>query len=40
MSKATAISEMAKFHFGNTMFCSDGEGGVLATVEHHPVDDL
>lgn len=32
MSKATAISEMAKFHFGNTLFCSDGEGGVLATV--------
>jgi osmotically-inducible protein OsmY len=32
MSKATAISEMAKFHFGNTIFCSDGEGGVLATV--------
>ena len=32
MSKATAISEMAKFHFGNTIFCSDGEGGVLTTV--------
>src|ERR1051326_301278 len=32
MSKATAISEMAKFHFGNTIFCSDGEGGVLMTV--------
>lgn len=32
MSKATAISEMAKFHFGNTIFCSDGEGGVLAAV--------
>lgn len=32
MSKATAISEMAKFHFGNTIFCSDGEGGVLAIV--------
>jgi osmotically-inducible protein OsmY len=32
MSKATAISEMAKFHFGNTIFCSDGEGGVLTTL--------
>ncbi len=32
MSKATAISEMAKFHFGNTIFCSDGEGGMLATL--------
>lgn len=32
MSKATAISEMAKFHFGNTIFCSDGEGGILTTV--------
>ena len=32
MSKAIAISEMAKFHFGKTIFCSDGEGGVLATV--------
>lgn len=32
MSKATAISEMAKFHFGNTIFCTDGEGGVLANV--------
>lgn len=32
MSKATAISEMAKFHFGNTIFCSDGEGGILANV--------
>lgn len=32
MSKATRISEMAKFHFGNTIFCSDGEGGTLASV--------
>lgn len=32
MSKTMAISEMAKFHFGNTIFCSDGEGGVLATI--------
>ncbi|MGH2494430.1 MAG: BON domain-containing protein [Ktedonobacteraceae bacterium] len=32
MSKATRISEMAKFHFGNTIFCSDGEGGTLENV--------
>jgi osmotically-inducible protein OsmY len=32
MSKATPISEMAKFHFGNTIFCSDGEGGTLVNV--------
>lgn len=32
MSKATRISEMAKFHFGNIIFCSDGEGGTLANV--------
>src|ERR1700680_4039518 len=32
MSKAIRISEMAKFHFGNTIFCSDGEGGILANV--------
>ncbi len=32
MSKATPISEMAKFHFGNTIFCADGEGGILANV--------
>jgi osmotically-inducible protein OsmY len=32
MSKATPISEMAKFHFGNIIFCADGEGGILANV--------
>ncbi len=32
MSKAIRISEMAKFHFGNIIFCSDGEGGNLASV--------
>src|ERR1700737_925737 len=32
MSKAIRISEMAKFHFGSTIFCSDGEGGTLANV--------
>ncbi|HLX56824.1 MAG TPA: hypothetical protein VKR83_07355, partial [Ktedonobacteraceae bacterium] len=32
MSKATRISEMAKFHFGNTIFCADGEDGMLADV--------
>ena len=32
MSKAIRISEMAKFHFGNIIFCSDGEGGILASV--------
>ncbi len=32
MSKVTAISEMAKFHFGNIIFCNDGEGGMLTTV--------
>src|SRR5579872_1934525 len=32
MSKAARISEMAKFHFGNIIFCSDGEGGTLANV--------
>jgi osmotically-inducible protein OsmY len=32
MSKAIRISEMAKFHFGTTIFCSDGEGGNLANV--------
>ncbi len=32
MSKAIRISEMAKFHFGAIIFCSDGEGGNLANV--------
>ena len=32
MSKVLRISQMAKFHFGNTLFCSDGEGGILANV--------
>jgi osmotically-inducible protein OsmY len=32
MSKATRISEMAKFHFGNTIFCVDGEDGILANM--------
>ena len=32
MSKATRISEMTKFQFGNIIFCSDGEGGTLANV--------
>lgn len=32
MGKNTRISEMLKFHFGNTIFCSDGQGGVLTRV--------
>jgi osmotically-inducible protein OsmY len=30
------ISEMLKFHFGNKIFCSDGDGGVLAQVLFDP----
>ncbi|GAC1565719.1 MAG: hypothetical protein NVS3B14_04420 [Ktedonobacteraceae bacterium] len=40
MSKATRISEMAKFHFGNTIFCADGEGGTLEDVVIDPVTRL
>lgn len=36
MQKTTLISEMLKFHFGNKIFCSDGEDGVLAYVIFDP----
>ena len=32
MNKTFLISEMLKFHFGSKIFCSDGDGGVLAQV--------
>lgn len=32
MGKNALISTMLKFHFGNTVFCSDGQGGTLAYV--------
>ena len=32
MGKNALISAMLKFHFGNTVFCSDGQGGTLAYV--------
>lgn len=36
MQKTTLFSEMLKFHFGNKIFCSDGEDGVLAYVIFDP----
>jgi osmotically-inducible protein OsmY len=36
MSNTTLISEMWKFHFGNKIFCSDGEDGVLVHVIFDP----
>src|SRR5947208_1013297 len=36
MNKTMLISEMLKFHFGNKIFCSDGDGGVLAKVLFDP----
>ena len=36
MNKTMLISEMLKFHFGNKIFCSDGDGGVLAQVLFDP----
>jgi osmotically-inducible protein OsmY len=36
MNKTTLISEMQKFHFGNRIFCSDGEDGTLAHVIFDP----
>ena len=32
MNKTMHISEMLKFHFGGKIFCSDGDGGVLAQI--------
>lgn len=37
MNKTMLISEMLNFHFGNKIFCSDGDGGVLAQVLFDPV---
>jgi osmotically-inducible protein OsmY len=37
MNKTMLISEMLKFHFGSKIFCSDGDGGVLAQVLFDPV---
>ena len=36
MDKTMLISEMLKFHFGSKIFCSDGDGGVLAQVIFDP----
>jgi osmotically-inducible protein OsmY/uncharacterized protein YrrD len=36
MNKTMLISEMLKFHFGNKIFCSDGDGGVLTQVLFDP----
>jgi len=36
MNKTMLISEMLKFHFGSKIFCSDGDGGVLAQVLFDP----
>ena len=36
MNKTILISEMLKFHFGSKIFCSDGDGGVLAQVIFDP----
>ena len=36
MNKTILIPEMLKFHFGNKIFCSDGDGGVLAQVIFDP----
>jgi len=32
MSKNALISEMQKFHFGNTIFCTDGQAGTVTRV--------
>src|SRR5581483_917268 len=32
MGKNALISAMLKFHFGNAVFCSDGQGGTLVSV--------
>ena len=32
MSKNALISEMQKFHFGNTIFCTDGQAGTITHV--------
>src|SRR2546429_4942100 len=37
MNNTFLISEMLKFHFGSKIFCSDGDGGVLAQVLFDPV---
>jgi osmotically-inducible protein OsmY len=37
MNKTNLISAMLKFHFGTKLFCSDGDGGVLAQVIFDPV---
>ena len=36
MNKTMLITEMLKFHFGSKIFCSDGDGGVLAQVLFDP----
>jgi osmotically-inducible protein OsmY len=36
MNKTILISEMLKFHFGNKIFCSDGDDGVLVQVIFDP----
>jgi osmotically-inducible protein OsmY len=36
MNKTMLISEMLKFHFSSKIFCSDGDGGVLAQVLFDP----
>jgi osmotically-inducible protein OsmY len=36
MNKTMLISEMLKFHFGSKIFCSDGDGGILAHVLFDP----
>jgi osmotically-inducible protein OsmY len=36
MNKTMLISEMLKFQFGSKIFCSDGDGGVLAQVLFDP----
>jgi osmotically-inducible protein OsmY len=36
MNKTMLISEMLKFHFGNKIFCSDGDGGLLSQVLFDP----
>ena len=36
MDKTMLMSEMLKFHFGSKIFCSDGDGGVLAQVLFDP----
>lgn len=36
MNETLLISEMLKFHFGSKIFCSDGDGGLLAQVLFDP----